>query len=312
MKEKLSNQDFLNRLNNVNNKILPLEEYKSYHEKIKCRCLVDGYEWEVSPAKLLQGRGCPICGGSKKLTHEEFKARLKEINPNLKLIGEYVNSNTPIEIECLIDRYRWKARPYHLNSGEGCPKCALRKASERYSKGLEKFKKELKEISPEIEVLGEYKNEREKIECKCLKCGYKWSSLPINLLKGRGCPRCKSSMGENAIERWLIKNGYDYKKEYSFEGCKDNKKLRFDFYLENLRIAIEFDGQQHFIPVKWKGHSDIRKAEQDLIKVFKRDEIKNEFCKTNNIKLLRIPYYNYKYINVILSTFFLKNREALI
>ena len=126
MKAKLSNQDFLKRLSNVNNKILPLEEYKSYHEKIKCRCLVDNYEWEISPAKLLQGRGCPVCGGSKKLTHEEFELRLKESNPNLKLIGEYINSDTLIEVECLIDGHRWKIRPYHLKGGEGCPKCAIR------------------------------------------------------------------------------------------------------------------------------------------------------------------------------------------
>ena len=61
-------------------------------------------------------------------------------------------------------------------------------------------------------------------------------------------------------------------------------------------MAIEYDGKQHFEPIKHYG-GDIAFAE-----LKKRDEIKNEYCKANNITLLRIPYWEYDNISKILET----------
>jgi very-short-patch-repair endonuclease len=72
------------------------------------------------------------------------------------------------------------------------------------------------------------------------------------------------------------------------------KKLKFDFYLPNYNLCIEYDGRQHFEPIDFFG------GEKNFEIIKKRDKIKNEYCLNNNIHLIRIPYNEYKNINSIL------------
>ena len=80
-----------------------------------------------------------------------------------------------------------------------------------------------------------------------------------------------------------------YKMEYTFNDCKYKKLLRFDFYLPDYNCCIEYDGEQHF-----KESTFFR---EDLKEIQKRDNIKNEYCKQNDIKLIRIPYTDLKRIS---------------
>ena len=48
--------------------------YKDYHSPIKCKCLIDGYEWKGKPSKMISAKhGCPKCGKSLPLNNEIFK-----------------------------------------------------------------------------------------------------------------------------------------------------------------------------------------------------------------------------------------------
>lgn len=106
------------------NKTEIVGEYINNYTKIKCRCKIDGYEWEATPNHLLQGRGCPLCGGTLKKTHEQFVKEMKEINPNIEIISEYINTQTKIKCRCSIDGYEWEALPSFLLRGGGCSRCA--------------------------------------------------------------------------------------------------------------------------------------------------------------------------------------------
>ena len=44
----------------------------------------------------------------------------------------------------------------------------------------------------------------------------------------------------------MIENNIKYKRQYKFDNCKNKYKLRFDFYLPDYNIAIEYDGKQHY------------------------------------------------------------------
>jgi hypothetical protein len=106
------------------------------------------------------------------------------------------------------------------------------------------------------------------------------------------CPVCKKlflhiSSGEYTVKETLSSIGVSFEREYYLKrlGATGNSaRLRFDFYIPSLNIAIEYDGQQHYNPVEiWGG--------QDMLEVNKkRDNLKNIFCRENNIHLLRIPY----------------------
>jgi very-short-patch-repair endonuclease len=77
--------------------------------------------------------------------------------------------------------------------------------------------------------------------------------------------------------------------------------LKYDFYLPNHNMCIEFDGKQHFTPQSF-GSDKSEKAKIDhFIGVKYRDNIKTQFCVDNNVKLLRIPYTDIDNIDSILS-----------
>ena len=96
-----------------------------------------------------------------------------------------------------------------------------------------------------------------------------------------GCLRV--SHGEYKIAQLLSSNQIPYETEKTFENCIFNEsgaKARFDFFVNNSYL-IEFDGVQHYKPT-W--------SIEDLDNTQKRDHIKNEWCKNNDIPLIRIPY----------------------
>ena len=138
----------------------------------------------------------------------------------------------------------------------------------------------------------ERKNNSVVWECKC-DCGnicYKSSrDLVNNFTVSCGC--LKQSQGQLKIEQLLIKNNIKYKKEYSFKNLKskNNGSLRFDFAIFNdnneLSHLIQFDGQQHFKEYNndWFKQSSFKKIQES-------DLLKNNYCKQNNLILIRIPF----------------------
>lgn len=99
-----------------------------------------------------------------------------------------------------------------------------------------------------------------------------------------GCPQCASSKGEKLVSKILDKLDIVYQTEKTFPQCKHINLLRFDFYLPNFNICIEYDGRQHTQPVDHFG------GQKGFEKTQRRDKIKNDYCKQNNIHLLRVSY----------------------
>ena len=98
---------------------------------------------------------------------------------------------------------------------------------------------------------------------------------------------------------YLAKNNIEFIEQHRFDDCRNLLPLPFDFYIPSLNLAIEYDGEQHF-----KLNSCFNKTEKKLREVQKRDNIKTQYCKENNINLLRIPYWEFKNIGNILNKTF--------
>ena len=95
--------------------------------------------------------------------------------------------------------------------------------------------------------------------------------------------------------KYLEKINTDYEMQYRFKDCKFKYTLPFDFYLPQYNCCIEFDGKQHYQIVKHFGGLD------EFIDTKIRDTIKNIYCQQNNIKLIRIPYWEFDRIEEILE-----------
>lgn len=279
-KVKKTQEEYIKEVSNINPNIEVLGNYDGMNTKILHRCKIDSYEWNAYPNHILRGSGCPVCSGLKKKTHEEYVGELNIINSNIEAIEEYINAYTPIFHKCKIDGYEWRVSPHSLLCGSGCPMCYgnIKKTHEQYVD-------ELSKINPNVEVLGKYTNNKIQILHRCKVDSYEWKACPSNMLYGKGCPKCNASKGERTIENWLNKENILYKSQWRFSDCKDIKPLPFDFYLPKYDICIEYQGQQHYEIVEYFGG---KKKFEDQIK---KDNIKKEYCKENNIQLFIIPYF---------------------
>lgn len=121
----------------------------------------------------------------RKLTHKEQVEVIVKINPNIEVLGEVINSRTPVLCRCKTCNHEWKAKPNHLKNGKGCPKCGgkMKLTHEEQIAAISK-------INPDIEVLGETVNNSTKVRCRCKICDHEWEATPHNLKAGYGCARC--------------------------------------------------------------------------------------------------------------------------
>ena len=99
---------------------------------------------------------------------------------------------------------------------------------------------------------------------------------------------CLKSYGEKVISNILQSNNIIFEREKTFEGCinfQTGHRLRFDFYLPEYNICIEYDGEQHFFSNNrnWNTEDNLKETKY-------RDNLKDSFCNQNNIRLIRIPY----------------------
>ncbi len=121
-------EKFKQELAQINPAIVPLEEYSTSHTKIRCRCSQCGNEWLVSPSKLLAGQGCPECAKKRgalkqKKSPEQFVDELKQIDSNIIVCSDYINSSTRVLCRCATCGREWKAFPGNLLRGSGCARC---------------------------------------------------------------------------------------------------------------------------------------------------------------------------------------------
>lgn len=129
---------------------------------------------------------------------------------------------------------------------------------------------------------------------KCSYCGNIFETQITYIVSGHtsSCG-CIKSKGEEKISKILVSLNIPFKKEKYFKDCKNpktNTYLYFDFYLPQYNCLIEYDGEQHYIARGWNNELKVKDTQY-------RDSIKNKYCKDNNIKLIRIPYWDFEKIN---------------
>ena len=127
--------------------------------------------------------------------------------------------------------------------------------------------------------------------CKC-DCGNIWYSTSTLLVNGKvkSCG-CLKSQGEEIISKILKDNNITFETQKTFDSCvfpTTKAKAKFDFFVNNQYI-IEFDGKQHFNEGGWGEPFEL---------IEYRDLFKNNWCKENNIPLIRIPYTHLKEITI--------------
>lgn len=149
----------------------------------------------------------------------------------------------------------------------------------------------LRDNIPSLKLLSNtYTGAKSRYTFLC-ECGRQFEAVWQTVYFGQKskCEYCTKFASSLAVktEQWLNEHSIAYKKEKTYPDCQYKGKLRFDYYLPEFNSIVEIDGNQHDKPVRF-GNMTQEEAEKAFVETQIRDRIKNEYCKKNNIPLLRI------------------------
>jgi hypothetical protein len=240
------------------------------------------------------GYGCRKCSTRKKYDTELFIDVVKNKFYNYSFDRcVYKNFKDKVTITCNTHG-DFEQYPQYILDGHGCKKCSLKYTNKEF---IDICKVKHPEID-HSEVL--YNGVQNKIKLKCSTHGIFYQTAGYYIGISKGCPNCSETKGEKSIRIFLSENSENFIQEYKYD------KFYFDFYLPNKNLFIEFNGKQHYSPIKFFGgqHS----YEKQRMKDFEKEKL---FENNENIKLLIIPYWKIKKINQILFKELYENKENI-
>ena len=215
----------------------------------------------------------------------------------LDLTGKIYDELTVVEmLYNYNNKHRTYCRCYTIDGDEVIVRAdALQSGATHYAKGAGKTGKPMDITGRRFGLLVAIKptNQRSSNgsviwECLC-DCG-NTTYVPLGQLTRKHTLSCgcrHQSKWEIFIKDLLDTLNITFVQQKRFSDCmnlKGSDTLPFDFYLPFHNIIIEYDGEHHFQPVKgWGGENKFEITLQN-------DYIKDNYCKNNNITLLRLPY----------------------
>lgn len=259
----------------------------NYKDKLKIRCegghisKIDSYNIELRIKK--NKKICKYCEKDEKL--EELKKLA--IAKGGKLLSEEYSSRNLLW-SCGVEEHPpWRARASHIKEGNWCRKCSAKSLSERFLNKSKHSIETLKELAKSRggELLSEeYVGLKKKYQWKCY-LGHKWDALAINVINGTWCRYCSSGLYEE-ICRSHFEQIFKTKFTKSYPSWLKNKgaRLELDGYCEELSIAFEHHGEQHY-----KKSNFFHKSKITFEKRKELDKLKLHLCNQNSVNLIIIP-----------------------
>lgn len=300
------------------------EELKNYNTQVTYICPKHGVQ-KSTVGSLLEHKSCRLCANEIRgqKTQERWNKTLavrqdKIFNQCLEICedegytmltekSQIKNINTYIEYECRKHGIK-KIKISNFLIGKRCADCAHEKARIKFAFTPDEVYEKVKALGGELLNKEDYINQdvkNLKIICpRCHKNIFTTSLKHFVQHGGQSCSDCylKESVGERKIREWLENNNFEFIQEKWFDDCRDIKPLPFDFYLPDNNTIIEFDGKQHFEDTHFFTRiNEGRRFDSVTSYTQYHDFIKTNYCKSNNISLIRIPYTEINNIENILK-----------
>lgn len=303
MRKQITKEEFITRCKNKRPE-LEILEYISLKEKVRVRCKTCNSEYFILARCLIYSKSkkCTLCSHRElpqniSYTNEWFLTKAKEIHGDkFEYLSLYKHARCQILMKCKTCNRTFRQRSSSHLEGYGCQICSMRKLPQNKPKEVNIFENECKIIHENLyDYFQDYKNINTKIKILCKKHNEIFYQVPYAHQRGQGCPKCSLSKGEIALCKILEKYNINYERNKKLPCCTYKDYLRFDFFLPDYSLFIEYDGILHYKPCEYYGG----KVYLEEIKL--KDSIKDTYCKENDIKLLRIPYIDLKNIENIIK-----------
>ncbi len=284
-RHRRSQQEFIDDAKKKHNSFYDYNEshFTRTNEKISIRCPKHGPFTQL-PSAHLRGAGCPSCAPNRKMTTKLF-IKLAESVHGRQYTYDKARYKTPrgkVLITCKTHGDFNQSASDHL-SGYGCQVCGREKVEEarRFSRAevLEKFK--LAHGDQYNYDHFDYQGSHVNAKIQCAVHGV-FLQQPILHWQGTGCPRCVNKReGEIAV---ILNNVSVAHREYKI------KNRRFDYFLPELGLIIERDGEQHY-PHIWERESIFSKSGRTYEETHAVDVEKTNLAAEAGYLVRRIPYW---------------------
>lgn len=294
------------------------KEYKNSNSKLKIYCSEHGLFRMNFDSFVNSGQGCSRCSGNIRYRdniEELFNILTERCSNTLYSVSKdelkenYFNQDSKIKIHCSLHGIFYSSLTNFLNNKNGCPKCS------NHEKIINKLESSIRLIEEscasfqylfcDIELLKqELKNSKSRITISCKKHGKFNPTFNNFVFKKSGCPICKLSKGEEIVRKFLEVNNISFNTQKKFE---DLGRKRFDFYIENFNLVLEFHGMLHY---EFSKH--FHRSIENFNNYKLRDKIKKEFCEKNGIKYIELDcriYNTSEKIEEFLTNLLLKGTE---
>ncbi|WP_146526083.1 PDDEXK family nuclease [Novipirellula artificiosorum] len=222
------------------------------------------------------------------MTREEFISRAVAIHGDQYdyTLVNYRGTRSKVKIFCPKHGGFMMTAARHI-AGRGCERCCFERFQRERRLSFWEF------VEAVANTHGPYRydyqlenhiNQYSKIKIICPSHGEFLQSV-ANHMRGHGCPTCSESEGERRVREALMALSIGFLEQHRFANCKSKRALPFDFYVPEHKLAIEFDGQQHYEASNyWGGEAKFEQTKR-------HDQIKSRFTRENALTLLRIPYW---------------------
>lgn len=215
-------------------------DYISRDKSVIITCKYCGYRFKANPRWLLRdGHKCRCIGNARR--EDKRKSNELFISQCISIYGDrYDYTNTIYEIahgfinvKCNKCGNTFRIKAFSHLQGHGC------KCNQSPQITLDSFIERARKVHGNkydyTNVI--IKNIKSRIDIICHKHGSFKQIAQVHLTNKSGCPRCKSSKGENAVKLILDNNKIEYVTQKTFPGCKSKNLLRFDFYIPSLNMC---------------------------------------------------------------------------
>ena len=256
--------------------------YVTCDTKYKWQCEV-GHIWKTSLSMVKSGTWCKYCCSNAKWTIERCQSLALSVNFKC-LSKEIINTYTKMRWEC--DKgHIFMVTPSTFKKSKICRICQYPNLDKAKQLALKKSGQCISE---------KFIKNKAKLIWKC-KSDHIFKMSYNSVSNGRWCPLCskKESKAQKLIYKILTEKYPNYNIKYNYKGFDWLKGQELDIYIPELKLAIEYDGRQHFMPVRFGGIS-IERAKKNFTNQQNRDLIKNAKVLKNNQDIKHFIRFNYK------------------
>jgi hypothetical protein len=216
------------------------------------------------------------CFECMKLTIEDAH-KLAEKRGGKFLSEKYVNNATKYKWECE-KGHIFEAQYGNVRTGHWCKKCWCYSLEDLHNLALLKGGRCL--------TIENFCDTGQKLKWECCD-GHVWEARGGDIVHGGWCPSCSSTICERTCRKileFLYKKDFPKKRPMWLKNSTGGR-MELDGYCQDLNIAFEYNGVQHYKFVRFW-----HKTKERLEMRQKHDIEKINLCRENGVNLIVIRY----------------------